>query len=330
MNRWGHALVAGGALACFALAAFQVWYVALPDDRAALVDVCRWTPLLDCFESLNRHGVVLLPVLAALAALFLLQFALAGLAAAVPGPRGEAWLGLARLAWFPASGLAVYVLIGDLLLREPVGPNDPVRTSPSAVLIALLSVAMSVHAVVRGRLGFRVGDAGPVPVALAVGAALFGFFAEGAAGAARQSAAIQQRVDAQPPAVVVPDFEPEIPRQGAVALGDARAAREVLLFLDPEQDASLVLLRDALAATEEDVLLHVYLRGRAMVSDDRPALEALARGGVLPPAEPGALADRHVARARIEEWPTAIWRDGRRAGAFALGDILRAARTSPQ
>jgi hypothetical protein len=326
MSRRDHALVAGGALACFALAAFQVWYVALPLDRAWRVDVCRWSPNLDCFESLHRNGATLLPVLAALAAVFLLQCALAGLAAAAPGPRGEAWLGIARLASFPASGLAVYVLLADLLFKTSTGPLDPLRTSPSSVLIALLSVAMNVHAVAKGKLGFRIRDAGPVPVALAAAAALFGFFAEGAAGAARQSASIQQRVDAQPPAVVVPDFEPEIPRQGAVAIGDSRAPREVLLFLDPAQAASLALLRDALAARGEDVLLHVYLRGHALPADGREILEGVARGGAPPAAEPSALPERHVARAQVTEWPTAIWKTGRRSGAFSLAEVLAAAR----
>jgi hypothetical protein len=328
MSRKDHALVAGGGLACFALAVFQLWYVALPLDRAALLDVCRWSPHLDCFETLHRDGVRLLSALAALTAVLLLQCTLAVLAATAPQPRREAWLGIARVASFATSGLAIYLLLWDLFLRGSAGPLDPVRTSPSVVLIATLSVAMNVHTVMRGGLGFRLSDAGAVPVALAAGAALFGFFAEGAAGAARESAAIQERVDAQPPAVVVPDFETEIPRQGAVALGDARAPREVLLFLDPAQEASLAVLRDALAATTEDVLLHVYLRGHALPADGRAILETVARGGAPPAAQASALPERHVARARITEWPTAIWREGRRSGAFPLADILAAARTA--
>ena len=47
MKGRGHALVAGAALLCLALAAFQVWYVALPDERAARLDVCRWSRHLD-------------------------------------------------------------------------------------------------------------------------------------------------------------------------------------------------------------------------------------------------------------------------------------------
>jgi hypothetical protein len=323
MNRRDHALVAGGAFVCFALAVFQVWYVALPDERAARLDVCRWSRHLDCFESLNRNGVALLPVLAALAAVFLLQGTLAALAATAPAPRGEAWLGLARLASFPATGLAVYVLLADLVFRAAAGPPglDPLKTSPSAVLITLLSVGLNVHAVVRGRLGFRLRDAGPLPVAVAAAAALFGFFSEGAAGAAREAAAIQARVDVMPPTVLVPAFEPQIPRQGAASIGDLRAPREVLLFLDPAQEASVRILRDALAANAQGVLFQIYLRDRALPSDGRALLERLARGEPLPPAEPSPHPARAAAAARITEWPTAIWKEGRRAGSFALADI---------
>lgn len=291
MTRRDHALFAGAALAGLALAVFQVWYVALPLDRAAGIDYCRWTPTLDCFESLHRNGGTLLPVLAALAALFLFEAALAGLAAGAEPPRSEAWLGLGRLASFPASGLAVYVLLADWL--------DAKKTSPSALLIAAISIAMNVHAVFKGRLGARVREGGLAPVALAVAVALFGFFLEGAAGAAREAASLQAAVDTAPPAVLVPDFEPQIPREGATSLGDARAAHEILLFLDPEQEESRRLHREAKDLKAEDVILQVYLR---------------------------PLPERHVARARITEYPTAIWKGGRKSGAFTLAEVLVAAR----
>ncbi len=318
MTRREHALFAGSALAGLALSVFQVWYVALPLDRAARFDLCRWTPKLDCFDSLHANGVALLPVLAALAAIFLLECALAALAAGTVPPRNEAWLGLARLASFPASGLAVYVLLADYL--------DAKKTSPSALLIALLSVVMNVHAVLRGRLGVRVREGGAAPVALALGCALIGFFLEGAAGAAREADAVQVAKAVAPPAVILPDFETQIPRQGAVALGDPRAKHEVLLFLDPEQQASLALLREALDAKQEDVLLHVYLKGRALPADGRATLEAVSRGEPPPPETPTTLPERHVAAAKLAEYPTAIWKTGRKTGAFTLADILGAAR----
>ncbi len=314
MTRRDHALFAGGAIACLALAVFQVWYVALPDDRAAGIDVCRWTRVLDCFESLNRNGAALLPVLAALAALFLFEAALAGLAAGATPPRSDAWTGLARLASFPASGLAVYVLLADYL-----GPR---KTSPSAVLIALLSIAMNVHTVLRGRLMVRVREGGRAPVAVALIAAFFGFFMEGAAGAAREAAAAQAAAASALPQVLVPDFEQQIPREGAVALGDVRAPHEVLLFLDPAQEASRALLRDALDTRAEDVILQVYLKGRALPAGGRALLEAVARGEPLPPPEPSTLPERHVAAAKLTEYPTAIWKGGRESGSLSLAAIL--------
>lgn len=314
MTRRDHALFAGGALAGLALAVFQVWYVALPVDRAAGIDFCRWTGTLDCFESLHRHGSALLPVLAALAAIFLFEAALAGLAAGAQPPRSDAWAGLARLASFPASGLAVYVLLSDYL--------DAKKTSPSAVLIALLSVGMNVHAVLRGRLGVRVREGGLAPVALAAAAALFGFFLEGAAGAAREADAAEAARAIAPPAVLVPDFETQIPRQGAVPLGDARAAHEVLLFLDPAQEGSRKLLRAALDAKAEDVILQVYFKDRALPADGRALLEAAARGEPLPAPETSTLPERHVAAAKLTEYPTAIWKDGRESGNLSLAAIL--------
>jgi len=317
--RRDHALFAGGALAGLALSVFQIWYVALPLDRAARFDFCRWTPQLDCFESLHTNGVALLPVLAALAAIFLLECALAAFAAGTAPPRSEAWLGLARLASFPATGLAVYVLLADYL--------DAKKTSPSALLIALVSVGMNVHAVLRGKLGVRVRDGGLAPLALALGCALFGFFLEGAAGAAREADLTEARLAVAPPAVIIPDFETQIPRQGAVLLGDPRAKHEVLLFLDPEQPASLSLLRDALDTKEEEVVLQVYFKGRALPADGRAILEAVARGEPLVPEKPGTLPERQAAAAKLTEYPTAIWKTGRKSGAFTLADTVAAART---
>ncbi len=320
MTRRDHALFAGGALAGLALSVFQIWYVALPLDRAARFDLCRWTERLDCFESLHTNGPALLPVLAALSAIFLLECTLAALAAGAAPPRSEAWLGLARLASFPASGLAVYVLLADYL--------DAKKTSPSSLLIALFSIAMNVQAVLRGRLGTRVREGGVAPVGVALGCALFGFFLEGAAGAARQADAQQAALAVAPPAVIIPDFETQIPRQGAVLLGDPRARHEVLLFLDPEQPASLSLLRDALDTKEEAVVLQVYFKGHALPADGRAILDAVARGEPLPPEEPSTLPERHVAAAKITEYPTAIWKTGRKSGAFTLVDTLVAARAA--
>ncbi|MCK6459426.1 MAG: hypothetical protein L6Q95_05975 [Planctomycetes bacterium] len=318
MTRRDDALFTGAAVGCFLLAAFQVWYLALPVDRAALFDYCRWTEHLDCFESLQREGGALLPVLAALAGVLLFEASLSLLALAAEPPRSEAWAGLSRLASFPASGLAAYVLLSHSL--------DLGKTSPSAVLIALLSVGQNVLVVLRARLGVRMRDAGAVPYALAAAAALFGIFVGGAAGDARESAANEVVVQMAPPAVVLPDFEQEIPREGAVALGDPRAPVEVLLFLDPEQEESRNVLRDALEMKDPGVILQVYMKGRALPSDARVLLEAAARGDALPAAEPSVHPARAVAAARITEYPTAIWKGGREAGGLSLAQVLSAAR----
>lgn len=317
MTRRDHALFAGASFLGLLLSVFQIWYVALPLDRAARFDLCRWRHL-DCFESLHRYGGALLPVLAALAAVFLVEVALAGLASGVGPPRSEAWLVLARLASFPASGLAVYVLLSDYLEAK--------MTSPSALLIALLSVGMNVHAVFKGRLGVRVREGGLVPVAVLAAAALFGFFLEGAAGAAREADNVQMDVENAQPSVFVADFEPQIPREGAIAVADTGAPVEVLLFLDPAQEESRRLLREALDAKAEGVVVQVYLKDLPLAADARPLLEAAARGEPVPTVAASPLVERTVKAANLSGYPTAIWKGGRKTGDFTLASILAAAR----
>jgi len=316
------ALFAGAALAGFLLAAFQIWYVALPLEQAAHADFCRWTEYLDCFESLQKSGAALLPVLAALAAVFFLEAGLAGLAFGAEPPRSDAWRSLARLATFPASGLAVYLLLSDYL--------DLKKTSPSAVLLVLLSVAQNVQVVVRGKLAVRLRDAGFAPLALAGGAVVLWFFLEGAPGAAREADAAETVRALAPPAVILPDFEQQIPRQGAVPLGETRAPHEVLLFLDPAQEASRNLLKEALELKDEDVLVQVYLKDRPLAPGSRAVLKAVARGDPLPPEEPSTLPERWVKAAKLKEYPTAIWKGGRQDGAVTLASVLAAIRSAKQ
>jgi len=319
MTREDHALFAGAAVAGLLLAAFQIWYVALPFDTAAHIDALRWTQHLDAFESLHRDGPALLSVLTALAGVLLFEAALAMLAFGAEPPRGDAWSGLARLASFPVSGLAIYVILDQSLNRG--------KASPTSVAIALLSVGQNVLVVLRAKLGVRVRDAGAAPWALAAAGALFAFFLGGAAGDARVSDKHEKERALQPPAVVLPDFEQQIPREGAAALGDAHAPVEVLLFLDPEQEKSRDVLKDALAQTSKDVILHVYLKNRALPKDARALLEAAARGEALPPAEPSLLPARAATAARIREYPTAIWKGGRQNGGVSLEQVLHAAST---
>lgn len=317
MTRRDNGLFAGAALAGFLLAVFQLWYVALPLKEAALFDLCRWTEYLDCFESLHENGVTLLWILAALAAVLLVEVSLVALAAGAEPPRADAWRGIARLASFPATGLVICVLLSDLM--------DYRKTSPSTVLLLLLSLGQNVVALVQRR-GFRLRDAGLVPFAVAAVASLFGFFLAGAPGHARAADLAETHYDAAPPAVIVPDFEQQIPRQGAVALGEARAPIEILLFLDPAEEESKRLLEEALRLRAEDVILQVYLKDRALPADARGVLEAAAAGEPLPAPEPSTLPERQVSAARVTAYPTAIWKGGRQSGGWTLSQILAAAR----
>jgi hypothetical protein len=316
-----HGLLLGASVAALLVALFQVWYFALPFEAAATIDVCRWSRHLDCFESLHRIGD--LPVLSGLVALLFLQATLVTLAATADLPRREAWLALARLASFPASGLAIYVLLNDYLTAK--------QTSPTSVAIALLSLAVNVDAVRRGP-GTGLRAAGSGILALAAAAAALGFFLHGAASAARATTELQRQVDAAPPALRWAEFEPEIPREGAIALGDPRAPTEILLFVDPAQEESRARLREALELKDEDTLVLVYARGQSLLPDARPYLEAVARGqAVDPPAsdDPDLVrvtVERIEAAAKVTEYPTAIWKGGRRHGAFTLSSIVTVAR----
>ena len=124
------ALAAGGLL----LTLFQCWYISLPLADASTFDICRFSESLNCFKSLHAFGEDLragfLPVIPLLCAVFLLQTALCGFAWVVTGKTHDAWLGVARLMSFPASGLAVYVLLHDFMAAEV--------TSVSAILVAIL------------------------------------------------------------------------------------------------------------------------------------------------------------------------------------------------
>jgi hypothetical protein len=319
MTRRTLAFLLGAAVACLLLAVFQVWYVALPFDDARHVDFCRWSRHLDCFESLHRHGD--LAALAGLAGLFFLE-TLVLAAGAGDQPRRDAWLAVARLASIPASGLAVYVLLNDYLVAK--------QTSPTSVAIALLSMGATAHGAIRGPSVGAAKEAGMGALAAVAGSALLGFFLHGAAGAAQAAEKAEAEIRGAPPAVHWASFDAAIPREGAAALGNTRAPTEILLFLDPAQDLSRRLLREALEFRGDDVLLLVYLPGVALASDARAYLETVALAeATTPPPETEAgriLAERTKAAAKVLEFPTAIWKGGRTSGDFRLAKVLAAAR----
>jgi len=139
------------------------------------------------------------------------------------------------------------------------------------------------------------------------------------------------------PAIRWADFEPAIPREGAAALGNPLAGTEILLFLDPAEEGSLRLLNEALRLRAEDILVQVYLKDGldlALAGDARALLAAVARGETPPApaateeekAAARVLVERQRAAAKIETYPTAVWKGGRRRGAFTLESVVAAAR----
>ena len=326
MTRRDHGLLTGLALVGFLLALYQCWYISLPTDVAAGIDYCRWASFVDCFESLNRQGASMLWVFASSAGVFFLMSTLALFAWISPAPDREAWLGLSRLLSFPASGLTVYVLLSDYLVAK--------TTSPSTLAVALICVTINTRTLIRGLGGVRLTAGASWTAAFAAAALLLAFFVHGAAGARRQSARVRLEQAEAPPQVRWPRFEPEIPRREAAALGDPFAEIEVLLFVDPGQETSRRLMRDALRLAGKDTLFYFFARG-----DDGARLMAAQRDGRLaafledPAADPrGDLEPfrsevaRQQAAANVTEYPTVIWHGGRRSGDFDLRAVLAGAR----
>ncbi len=172
MTRRDHAVLTALAASGALLTLFQNWYISLPLEEASRIDLCRLTPAINCFKSLYAHGPEMLafglPVFPALLAIFVFQTALCGFAWVAAAARADAWLSLARLASFPASGLAIFVLLNDMMVAK--------ATSVSAILVAGASLAISVLTVVHGLGKLRLRNAGRASVGLLLAALLAGFF----------------------------------------------------------------------------------------------------------------------------------------------------------
>lgn len=330
MTRRDHTLLTVLLGAGFALTLFQCWYVYLPPAVAAEVSFCRFTEELNCFESLNRYGASLtvldVPVFPALASVFFFQLALCGFAWTVAGARREAWLGIARLAAFPAAGLAIYVLLSDYLVAK--------TTSASAILVALIYLAIAVLAILQGLQGARLRAGGRWTAVLGLAAILFGFFLSGAGNSRRDIARVLLERETQRPDVLWADFAAFVPRSGFATLGNPLSDTEVLLFVDLNQEASRALVRDALEivpVTNADICLRFYGSADLILAQQRGRLREYLRDLVPPPGDVKSvgylLARQERARKQLEvdEFPTAVWKDGRRSGAFALRDVLAAA-----
>ncbi|MGH7162970.1 MAG: hypothetical protein ACREID_05760, partial [Planctomycetota bacterium] len=133
-----------------------------------------------------------------------------------------------------------------------------------------------------------------------------------------------------------------MPRHEAAVLGDPVGAAEALLFLDLGQEESRRVAREAL-----ELLPDLRARGVRIVvyagGEDGAALVAAQRAGRAADglrsllerkratADPSAalvVARQERARAQlgIDAYPTALWRDGRKTGAFSLREIADAVR----
>jgi len=263
MTRRALAALTGLALLGAAVSLYQAWLVNLPPPEAvAKTEWCRFTRQVDCFESLARYGKTIgigpLPVFATLLALYFWMTALAVSAWLATPARAEGLVGLAGLAAFPATGLALYVLLHDYRVAGV--------TSASAIASAGLGLTLSAQAVLRGFPAAGLRAAAAPGAALLAAAALFAFLVHDA-GETRHDAyrVTVQRESAQAPPNVLYSAPPRnLPRTGAARLGGRAAPNQALVFL-ADDDASRALARE-LAAREtefaDDFLVHLYAPGR--------------------------------------------------------------------
>ncbi|MHC4339470.1 MAG: hypothetical protein ACYSX0_04545 [Planctomycetota bacterium] len=320
-------LAAGGAL----LTLYQCWYIHLPLDEVMRFDFCRFNKILNCWHSLYEHGKDLhalgLPVFSTLFALFFFQLLLSGFSWIAAPSRREAWLALARLVSFPVSGLAIYVLLNDVMVFKV--------TSVSAILVALTTLANSVTTVLHGAKWTGIRRGGTATWGLFLSALLAGYLLYGAGSSRREAEAVERDRMLAPASVRYARFAPAIPRRHAASLGDPIAPHEVLLFVDPEQEASRALMREALEimpAYAERVFLNIYAPGEPgvllVLAQKRDSLKDYLESLATPPGDPKSV--RHIAERQQEAWgelgidrfPTALWRGGRKSGDFTLREIL--------
>lgn len=335
MTRREHGILTALAVLGSLLALFQCWYVYLPADEAAAFDLCQVSRHVDCFQSLHKFGSEMvpfgIPVIAALLALFLFMAGLSVLAWTVEGARREAWLALARLSALPQAGLVVYVLLNDYLVAH--------ATSPTTIALAVVSFGVGGGLVVRGGIrGVPLRAGAAWPLGLAAAGALLCLFLHGA-GAARQTVLrVEQEREAETPPIRWQAFAPDMPRTGAAMLGNPTAEREILFLVDPAQEASRTLMREAAdlgLGPASDVLLVICAKGEAgarlvaaqaagRLADHLRAPDAW--DGDVSAARP--LVERQEAamtKLGVATFPAALWKGGKREGDFRLAEILRTA-----
>ncbi|MDH3591785.1 MAG: hypothetical protein OER88_07900 [Planctomycetota bacterium] len=315
-----------------ALSGFQAWYIHLPLEEAALVDWCRFTETVDCYRSLARHGasldVVGVNVFMAIFTVLLTQFLLSVFAWTSPAPRREAFYGAAMALSFLVSGLAVFVLLNDFQVFVSAdltpGALKPVHaTSASSVGIAFFSGIVNVIAIVRGIGRLRAPGALLGQASVVAAAALVAVLVHTAGRARRDVEETLREREAAPPQVRVPAFWRAMPRTGAAHLGDASADRELLVFVDPAQDASRALVAALLTRLPQlggDRVIYLFAPGAA----GRVLIEAHKNGTLetylrtweaAPPTDPASerIAARQAAAATklgVTTYPTVVTKDG--------------------
>ncbi len=331
MNRSTPQIRAALATTGLALALFQCWYVYLPADEAIRFSQCRLNAHLDCFKSLSTYGADMmpfgLPVFPALAGLYLWMAALLGFAATADEPRRSGWIAWAGVLAFPVTGLSAYVLLNDLMVAK--------ATSLSTLLLLGHGVALFLMAVLGGlpapalRAGARGAGAFSL-IGLLAASLLYG-------GGSTRLAAREVEIEREsaPAQLRWSRFLHTVPRVGAAHLGNATAAREVLLFVDPKQPESQALMRAANAlagALGQETAIYLY------APDDPRLLQAFRDGKLsefldnpqpFPKTDaPEGFARQQAAIRKIDigGLPTARWRGGSASGAIDLTEILRELR----
>ena len=332
MTRRDHALLTLLVGAGLALTLFQCWYVYLPHEEAARFDLCRFSPAIDCFKSLNTHGESMrpfgLPAFPALAALFFFQALLACFSWPASPAARSLWLTTARLLWFPAAGLAVYVLLHDLLVAK--------STSASALLVAATALTGCILTILQGisRTGGNRRAAFAGMLACLTAAALLGFFVFGAGSARLGQAHAAREREAARPELAYPRFATAMPRSGAATAGADSAPCELLLFVDLNTESGLQLARDAWRQASDSngsVRLVLYAPGALgaglALAQSLDAVEAFLADPRDAEPRVRALTDPEEweRRAGVESLPTVLWRAGKRTGDFRIEEVLRLA-----
>ena len=330
MIRRDHAVLTALAIGGVLLTLFQNWYISLPLEDAARFDLCRITPTINCFKSLHAHGIEMLafglPVFPALLAIFVFQAGLCAFAWVAPAARSDAWLSLMRLASFPASGLAIFVLLNDWMVAK--------ATSVSAVLVAGISLAVATLTVMHGIAKLRIVHAGWQAAGFALAGILVGFFLHGAGTSRRAYDDLMREQTAAMPSVAWPRFAHGVPRAGAAALGDVRAPYEILLIVDPAQEASRKLMREAAKLAPEyatRVRVTLYAAGEHGVDLVLAQQSGTVSSYLLDPKRQSGdrNAAREVVRRQAEAWagqraPAALTRNRKWGDSdFRLADVIR-------